>query len=51
LLAGLKNSTRLCIAVNLTLPDEWISTRTIGEWKQNPLPDLKRRPAVFIYQA
>lgn len=51
LLQNLKPETRLCIAVNLTLPDEWISTRTIREWRKQPPPDLKRQPAVFIFQA
>lgn len=46
-----KPGTRLCIAVNLTLPDEWIRTRTIGEWRQQIHPDLKRKPAVFILLA
>jgi len=42
--------TRLCIAANLTLPDEWISMKTIREWRLIPPPDLKRQPAVFIIQ-
>jgi 16S rRNA (cytidine1402-2'-O)-methyltransferase len=46
-----KPGTRLCIAVNLTLFDEWIRTRTIREWQHHPPPDLNRRPAVFIIQA
>lgn len=41
--------TRLCIAVNLTGKTEWIDTRTVREWQSN-LPDLNRRPAVFILQ-
>jgi 16S rRNA (cytidine1402-2'-O)-methyltransferase len=50
-LSGCKPGTRLCIAANLTLADEWIRTMTIHEWKQSPPPDLKRIPAVFILQA
>jgi len=46
-----KAETRLCIAVNITLGNEWIITRTIREWKQSPPPDLKKQPAVFILQA
>lgn len=41
--------TRLCIAVNLTGENEWIDTRTLRDW-QSDLPDLNRRPAVFILQ-
>jgi 16S rRNA (cytidine1402-2'-O)-methyltransferase len=51
LLESCKPATRLCIAVNLTLPDEWIRTRTIREWRLHPPPDLKRQPAVFILLA
>jgi 16S rRNA (cytidine1402-2'-O)-methyltransferase len=39
----------LCIASNLTLENEWISTRTISEWKKQ-IPDLNKQPAVFILQ-
>jgi 16S rRNA (cytidine1402-2'-O)-methyltransferase len=50
LLASLKPVTRLCIAMNITMENEWICTRTIHEWKRQALPDLKRQPAVFIIQ-
>lgn len=46
-----KAETRLCIAANLTLSEEWISTKTIREWREKAPPDLKRQPAVFIIQA
>lgn len=42
-----RDSTFLCIACNLTLESEFISTRTIREWK-HPLPDLNNKPAVFL---
>jgi 16S rRNA (cytidine1402-2'-O)-methyltransferase len=51
LLENCRPATRLCIAVNLTLPDEWIRTKTIHDWRLQPLPDLKRQPAVFIFLA
>lgn len=46
-----KPETKMCIAVNITLGDEWIITRRIREWKQSPPPDLKKKPAVFIIQS
>jgi 16S rRNA (cytidine1402-2'-O)-methyltransferase len=46
-----KPGTKLCIATNLTLPDEWIRTRCISDWKTNPPPDLNRQPTVFVMQA
>ncbi|MGE0637469.1 MAG: SAM-dependent methyltransferase [Bacteroidia bacterium] len=41
------NETRLCIACDVTLPSEFIKTRTISAWKKN-LPDIHKRPAVFV---
>lgn len=42
--------TQLCIACHLTLADEYVSTRAIGEWRQNSLPAIHKRPAVFLLQ-
>ena len=42
-------NTRLCIAVDITLPSEYIKTFTVKEWKQHQ-PDLHKRPAIFIIQ-
>jgi 16S rRNA (cytidine1402-2'-O)-methyltransferase len=42
-----RDSTFLCIACNLTLGSEFISTRTIKEW-ENSLPDLNNKPTVFL---
>ncbi|MCX8018975.1 MAG: SAM-dependent methyltransferase [Chitinophagaceae bacterium] len=41
-----KPHTLLCIACNLTAPNENITTRTIAEWKKNP-PDLHKQPCIF----
>ena len=40
--------TRLCLAVNLTLPDEFIITRTVEQWKRLKWPDIQKKPAVFL---
>ena len=40
-------SSRLCIACNLTLPDQFISTKKIAIWKKE-LPDLNKKPTVFL---
>ncbi len=48
LLTACKPATKLCIAANLTLSNEWIRTKTIREWRLQPPPDLNRQPAVFI---
>ena len=47
ILDNCSNSTKLCVACDITLTSEFIKTKTISEWKQNPL-DLNKRPAVFI---
>lgn len=43
--------TRLCLATNLTLPDESILTRRIDEWKKLTPPEIDRRPTVFLLLA
>jgi 16S rRNA (cytidine1402-2'-O)-methyltransferase len=48
-LSSCSNDTRLCIAVNITLPDEFIRTMTITEWKKN-IPQINDQMAVFILQ-
>ncbi len=45
-----KPQTRLCIAYNITMDDESIVSKTIARWKNN-LPELHKKPAVFILQA
>jgi 16S rRNA (cytidine1402-2'-O)-methyltransferase len=39
--------TRLCIACNITSPDEFIKTRSIAEWKKN-IPEINKIPAIFL---
>ena len=40
--------TRLTVAVDLTAPGERIETHTAGEWRRCRLPEMNRRPAIFI---
>tara|TARA_R110001632_G_scaffold43376_6_gene110102 strand:+ start:102904 stop:103608 length:705 start_codon:yes stop_codon:yes gene_type:complete len=47
--SALTPGTLLCIAVDITLPDEYIKTYSIAEWKSQS-PDLHKRPAIFIIQ-
>jgi 16S rRNA (cytidine1402-2'-O)-methyltransferase len=45
-----KPSTKLCIAANITLDNEFIRTKSIGEWKKQ-IPDLSKKPCIFsIYK-
>lgn len=41
------NTTKLCIAVDITLPSEQIWTKTIEEWKTTKIKLLKR-PCLFL---
>lgn len=50
LVATLDPRTRLCVAVNITCPDEFIQTRTVAQWKKQ-LPELGKRPCVFLILA
>jgi len=51
LLSQLTGSTRLCIAANLTAPNEYVRTNTIAGWKKTGLPDIHKQPAVFLVGA
>jgi len=50
-LKSLSSETQLCVGCDLSLPTELVTTRTIAEWKEMKLPDLHKRPVVFIIQA
>lgn len=39
--------TRLCIAMNISLPDAFIVTRSVKAWKGR-LPDMHKKPTVFL---
>jgi len=47
LLATLQPSTHLCIAADITLPTEYIKTKTVAQWKKEKT-DLHNRPCIFI---
>lgn len=47
LLETCSDDTLLCIAVNITMPDESIITRTIREWRKN-ITDPSKKPTVFL---
>lgn len=47
ILATLQPNTHLCIAADITLPTEYIKTKTIAQWKKEKV-DLHNRPCIFI---
>lgn len=44
----LSPSTQLCIACNLTLPNQWIKTAAVSQWKKINI-SLQKRPAIFLF--
>lgn len=48
LLAACRPATLLCLATDLTLPDESVQTRRVADWRQSPAPTLDKRPTVFL---
>ena len=49
-LSTCERNTLLSIAANITLTSEYIVTKTISEWRQQPLPDLHKQPVIFVLQ-
>ena len=43
-------STRLCIAANITMPDAYIKTKTVAQWKKENII-IGKRPCVFLILA
>ncbi|MBQ0787499.1 MAG: SAM-dependent methyltransferase [Oceanihabitans sp.] len=43
----LESNTQICVACDITLPTEYIKTKTVHEWKKNKV-DLHKRPTIFI---
>jgi len=44
-------ATRLCTATDITLPSEEIISKHISEWESKKLPDLNKRPTIFVLYA
>lgn len=51
ILSTCQPNTRLCIACDISLISEVIVTKTITTWKKSVLPDLHKRPTVFLLLA
>jgi len=43
----LESNTQICVACDITLPTEYIKTKSVSEWKKNKV-DLHKRPTIFI---
>jgi len=51
ILASCHAETQLCIACNISLDEEYIVTKRVKAWKQTTLPDLHKKPTVFLLLA
>lgn len=49
LLSALPSETRLCIAWDLTMPTQSVVTQTVANWKKSPLPNIDKKPAMFLF--
>ena len=47
LLQYLSGETKICLASDLTTPDEHIRTLKVKDWKKSP-PELHKKPCVFL---
>ena len=47
LLSTLSPSTYVCVAADITLSSEFIKTRSVEDWKRQPI-NLHKRPCIFI---
>lgn len=48
ILNAVTDQTRLCTATDITLKTETIVSKNVKEWKSQPLPDLHKRPTIFL---
>jgi 16S rRNA (cytidine1402-2'-O)-methyltransferase len=51
IVATCHGNTKLCVACNVSLQDELILTKTIAQWQQSSLPDIHKKPTVFLLLA
>ena len=47
ILATCAPNTRICVAANITMPDAYIKTKKVSEWKKDSLV-IGKRPCVFL---
>ena len=43
-------NTKICVAADITLPTQFIKTRSVAQWKKNPVV-IGKRPCVFVMLA
>jgi 16S rRNA (cytidine1402-2'-O)-methyltransferase len=48
LIKSLKPSIRLTVACDITSKDEYIKTMRVDEWRKVQMPNIEKRPTIFI---
>ncbi len=48
LMRTLSPATHLTVAADITAPAEYIRTLTVAEWRKCGVPDIQKRPTIFI---
>lgn len=48
LMKTLSPDALLCIAADLTMPSEYVSTKSMRNWKKQQVPNLHKRPCLFL---
>lgn len=48
ILQNCRPTTRLCVAANLTLENEYVHTKTVKQWRSEPARDLSKQPCIFL---
>lgn len=48
MLKSLNPDTRLCIACDITSKSEYIRTQSVAQWRKTSMPDIQKRPTIFI---
>ena len=48
MLKNLNPDTRLCVACDITSKSEYIRTQTVAQWCKSTMPDIQKRPTIFI---
>jgi 16S rRNA (cytidine1402-2'-O)-methyltransferase len=50
LLVSCNNETKICTATDITASTQSIVTKRVMDWKKLPLPELHKRPTIFLLQ-
>ncbi len=46
-LSTCNNNTQLCVAANISLPNQFIKTQSIRQWRKD-IPELHKQPTIFV---